>query len=71
MWFTYSERKVVELFVNIGDLDQTLYSAASYLGLHCLPVTLLGVSRLQWVSASQYEKKTVLTFCVINIVQFL
>ena len=26
------------------------HSAASDLGLHCLPVTLLGVSRLQWVN---------------------
>ena len=29
-----------------------LHSAASDLGLHCLPVTLLGVSRLQWVNPS-------------------
>ena len=40
---------MVELFANSGDPDQTLRSAASDLGLHCLPVTLLGVSRLQWV----------------------
>ena len=26
-----------------------LHSAASDLGLHCLPITLLRVSRLQWV----------------------
>ena len=32
-------------FANSGDLC----SVASDLGLHCLPVTLLGVSRLQWV----------------------
>ena len=25
-------------------------SAVSDLGLHCLPITLLGVSRLQWVN---------------------
>ena len=41
---------MVELFVNSGDPDQTPLSAASYLGLHCLPITLLGVSRLQWVN---------------------
>ena len=35
-----------ELLANSGDLDQTLRSAASDLGLHCLPSTLLGVSRL-------------------------
>ena len=31
-----------ELFANSGDPDQML------LGLHCLPVTRLGVSSLQW-----------------------
>ena len=40
---------MVELFANSGDIDQT-HSAASDQGLHCLPVTLLGVSRLQWVN---------------------
>ena len=34
---------------NSGDPDQMPHSAASDLGLHCLPSTLLGVSRLQWV----------------------
>ena len=29
--------------------DQMPHSVASDLGLHCLPVTLLGVSRLKWV----------------------
>ena len=41
---------MVELsFANNADAGQTPHSAASDLGLHCLPVTLLGVSRLQWV----------------------
>ena len=40
---------MANLFVNSGDPDQTLHSAASDLGLHCLPITLLRVSRLQWV----------------------
>ena len=35
-------------FANSGDPDQTPHSAASDMGLHCLPNTLLGVSRLQW-----------------------
>ena len=39
---------MVELFADRGDPDQTPHSAASDLGLHCLPFTLLGVSRLQW-----------------------
>ena len=33
---------MVELFANRGDTDQILHSAASDLGLHCLPITLLG-----------------------------
>ena len=41
---------MVKLFVNSEDPDQTPRSAASDLGLHCLPITLLGVSRLQWVN---------------------
>ena len=39
-----------KLFANSGDSDQTPHSAASDLGLHCLPDTLLRVSRLQRVS---------------------
>ena len=38
--------KIVELFANSGDPDQTLHSTASDLGLHCLLVTLLEVSGL-------------------------
>ena len=51
MRFTYSWRKKAKLFANSGDPDQTPHSAASDLGLHCLPITLLQVSRLQWVKA--------------------
>ena len=40
---------MVELPANSGDPDQTPHSAASDLGLHCLPINLPGVSRLQWV----------------------
>ena len=35
---------MVELFANSGDPDQMPRSVASDLGLHCLPITLLGVS---------------------------
>ena len=42
---------MVDLFTNSGDPDQLPYSVASDLGLHSLPVTFLGVSRLQWVKA--------------------
>ena len=40
---------MAKLFANSGDPDQTPRSAASDLGLHCLPSTLLRVSRLHWV----------------------
>ena len=42
---------MVELFAHSGDPDETPHSAASDLGLHCLPITLLRVSRLQWDKA--------------------
>ena len=41
---------MAKLFANIGGPDQTPHSASSDLGMHCLPTTLLGVSRLQWVN---------------------
>ena len=41
--------KMAKLFANSEDPDQTPRSVASDLGLHCLPITLLRVSRLQWV----------------------
>ena len=45
-----------ELFANSGDPDQMPCSAASDLGLHCLPITLLGLSRLQCVNCHlQYK----------------
>ena len=53
MWFRYSWRKIAELFANSGDPDQMPHSVASDLGLHCLPITLLGVSRLQWVKVKK------------------
>ena len=46
--YIFLEKKMVKLFANSGEPDQTPRSAASDLGLHCLPVTLLRVSQLQW-----------------------
>ena len=40
---------MAEAFANSEDPDQMPHSVASDLGLHCLPVTLLGVSRLQYI----------------------
>ena len=51
------------LSANSGDPDQTPRSAASDLGLHCLPINLLRVSRLQWV-------KSLVSFG-LNIILFL
>ena len=41
---------MVELYTNSGDPDQMPQSVTSDLGLHFLPVTLLGAARLQWVN---------------------
>ena len=43
---------MVKLFANSGDPYQMPHSAASDLGLRCLPFTFLGASRLQWVKMS-------------------
>ena len=47
---------MVELFANSGDPDQIPHSAASDLGLHCLPITLLDgliMVCLSWGSMAQ------------------
>ena len=41
---------MAKLFANSGDPDQMPHSVASDLGLHCSPITLLQVSRLQWAN---------------------
>ena len=46
---------MVELIANSGDTDQMPHSVASDLGLHCLPVTRLGVFSLQWVNSELIE----------------
>ena len=48
---------MIELFANSGDPDQSPHIAASDLGLHCLPITLLGVSRLQRVNVNMDDSK--------------
>ena len=48
--YIFLKKKMVELFASSGDPDQTLHSAASDLGLHCLPDTRVEVSSLQWVN---------------------
>ena len=39
------------MLANTVDPDQTPHDVASDLGLHCLSMTLLRVSRLEWVNA--------------------
>ena len=46
--------KMAKLFGNSGNPDQMPHSVASDLGLHCLQITLFGVSRLQWVKGKEY-----------------
>ena len=43
---------MAKLFENSGDPDQTPRSVASDLGLRNLPITLLGISSLQWVNSN-------------------
>ena len=47
---------MAKLFANSEDPDQTLQFAASDLGLHCLPITLSGVSQLQWIRLTNHIK---------------
>ena len=65
MRFTYSKRKMAKLFANSGDPDQMPQNAASDLGLHCLPITLLRFSRLQRVkgikNSSGYRNFPIIT----------
>ena len=59
---------MAELVANSGDPDQTPHSAASDLGQHCLPVTLLQVYRLQWVKkTSPWLYPTVPYLITLNI----
>ena len=46
---------MAKLFAKGGDPDQTPRFAASDLGQHCLPITLLRVSRLRWVKADSED----------------
>ena len=53
---------MVELFANSGDPDQMPHSAASELGLHCLPVNPLGGPSLQWVKDPTSKMKLFLNY---------
>ena len=55
-WFLYSLCNVEnsDFKVNSVDPDQTPHSAASDLGLHCLPMSLLWDARLKWVKRKEF-----------------
>ena len=53
---------MAKLFANSGDPDQTPRSAVSDLGLHCLLITLLRVSQLQWVKSDQSHFRYLIRF---------
>ena len=69
MRLRYSLRRMAKLFANSEDPDQTPHSAASDLDLHCLPITLLQVSRLQWVNVKRKKKKSLKHFTPIILFQ--
>ena len=48
---------MVELFANSGDPGQMPHSVASDLDLHGLPITHIGVSRLQWIKYKKLSSK--------------
>ena len=55
--YIFLEKKWLNYLQNGGDPDQTQRSAESDLGLHGLPITLLQVSRRQWVKHLLLQEK--------------
>ena len=53
--------KCMHLNANSVDPDQTPRSAASDLGLHCLPMSLLWDARLKWV------KQDIITYRPLHV----
>ena len=47
---------MAELFANSGDPDQMPHTMASDLDLHCLQITLFGVSRLNGLTLKVLSK---------------
>ena len=62
---------MAKLFANSEGPDQTPHSAASDLGLQCLPITLLGVSWLQLVKDPVNNIKIMLSQSVYLTTLFL
>ena len=64
---------MAELFANSRNPEQTPRSAASDLGLHCLPIALLGVSRLQWIKTSPLILMQIKTtnMCLVRVGSYI
>ena len=64
--------QISELNANIVDTGQRSHSAASDLGLHCLPMSILWDAKLKWVkliqflSSEQIMKSVKLQYCSRN-----
>ena len=58
---------MAKLLANSEDPDQSPHSTVSDLGVHCLPITLLGVSRLQWVNEAYLFGMRTKTFSCTDI----
>ena len=56
--------EISELNANSVDPDQTPRSAASDLGLQCLPVYLLWDARLKWVTSRASKKNGCFFLCL-------
>ena len=54
-------------YLQTVETDQTLHSVASDPCLHCLQITLLRVSRLQWVKALVKDTRSICTFSYVYI----
>ena len=60
---------MAEVFANSEDPDQMPHSAVSDLGLHCLPITLLGVSQLQWVRGIRFQERHLFQICFPSLLR--
>ena len=61
---------MIVLSANSGDPDQMPHSVVSDLGLHLFAITLLGVSRLQWVIQKKTDVECVRTLFITEITEF-
>ena len=58
---------IAKLFANSGDPDQMPQNAASDMGLHCLQISFLRISRIKWTKFELWMMKLSNFLFVINI----